>query len=300
MAGISEINFFAAVVEEGSFTAAADALDFSKSHVSNKIAELEERLGVRLLHRTTRSVEPTPEGEAYYERVRRILEELDEANEAVRQSAAEPIGTLRLTAPVNLGTEYLGPIIGEFVRRHEKLSVEVDLSDRKVDLIEEGYDLAVRVGALEDSSLIVRRLAAVDWHICASADYLEERGTPEHPSELHEHDCLLYRYLPTPGVWKFAEPESLEVPVEGSVKANNGTILTEVAASGRGIIMAPAFLVADAIRRGDLTCILTDWASRPGAVWALYPHRRHLSAKVRRFIDFLEEKFSPPPWSDVG
>lgn len=300
MSRISQIEFLAAVVEEGSFTGAADALGVSKSHVSNQIADLEDRLGVRLLHRTTRSVDPTPEGEAYYERVRRILDELDEADRALRQARTEPMGTLRLTAPVSLGTEYLGPIIGEFLQRHDDLSVDVDLLDRKVDLVEEGYDMAIRAGVLGDSSLIVRRIAEFDPFVCASPAYLEEHGTPEHPSDLEAHDCLVYSYLPGGRSWKFTAPEEVRVPIDGSVESNNGTLLSGVAARGRGVIMAPAFLIDDALREGRLRRILTDWELQSGAVWALYPHRRHLSAKVRTFIDFLGERLNPPPWGDVG
>jgi len=300
MSRISQIEFFAAVVEEESFTAAADVLDVSKSHVSNQIADLEEQLGVRLLHRTTRSVDPTPEGEAYYERIRTILDELDEADRALRRAQTEPMGTLRLTVPVSLGTKYLGPLLGEFLEEHDRLSAAVDLLDRKVDLVEEGYDLAIRVGALEDSSLIVRQLTDLTWGVvCASPEYLDRREVPDHPSDLEEHDCLVYSYLPTEGYWDFTGPEEYSVPISGSVEANNGTVLADVAASGTGIIMAPAFLVAEHLRNGRLRRILRDWSVATGGVWALYPHRRHLSAKVRTFIDFLQEKLDPPPWKDV-
>lgn len=300
MSGISQIQFFAAVVEEESFTDAADALDVSKSHVSNQIADLEERLGVRLLHRTTRSVDPTPEGEAYYDRVRTILDELDEADRALRQTQTEPMGTLRLTVPVSLGTKYLGPLLGEFLNEHDRLSAEVDLLDRKADLVEEGYDLAIRVGALEDSSLIVRNITDLAWGlVCASPDYLENHGVPEHPEELEDRNCLVYSYLPTEGYWNFTGPEECSVPISGSVEANNGTLLADVAASGTGIVMAPAFLVAEHLRNGRLRRILPEWEVASGAVWALYPHRRHLSAKVRTFINFLQKHLDPPPWKDV-
>ena len=300
MTRISQIEAFAAVVEEGTFTAAAERLEVSKSHVSNQISQLEERLGVRLLHRTTRSVEPTDEGDAYYERVRQVLDELEEADRALRQARTEPMGTLRLTAPVSLGTAYLGSILGKFLERHEQLSARVDLSDRKVDLVEEGYDLAVRVGSLQDSSLIVRKIADVEGFLCASPEYLEENGRPEHPSELEEHNCLVYSYLPTTGRWEFRGPDEISVPIEGTVEANNGTILADVAAQGRGLIVAPAFLVADHLREGRLERVMGKWSMQSGAVWALYPHRRHLSAKVRSFIDFLGDQLDPPPWADLG
>jgi DNA-binding transcriptional LysR family regulator len=293
---ISQIELFAAVVEEGTFTAAAEREDVSKSHVSTQISDLEERLGVRLLQRTTRSVDPTPEGEAYYERIRGVLDELEEADRALRQARTEPMGTLRVSAPVDLGTNYLGPIVGDYLATYDEVSIDIDLNDRKVDLVDEGYDLAVRVGRLEDSSLIVRRLADVEGCVCASPDYLEHHGTPEHPEELSEHDCVVYRYLPDEQTWTFTAPEEVEVDIDGPIEANNGSILADVAARGGGIAMAPSFIVADLLRAGRLERILTDWELPSGAIWALYPHRRHLSAKVRTFIDLLKERLESPPW----
>lgn len=296
MTRISQIEAFAAVVQEGSFTAASERLDVSKSHVSNLVSELEERLGVRLLHRTTRSVEPTPEGEAYCERVTRILDDLEEADRSLRQARSEPIGELRVTAPVSLGANYLGELVGEFVGRHDKLTATVDLSDRKVDLVEEGFDVAIRAGVLEDSSLIVRKIVDFETYICAGPTYLENHEPPTHPEELAEHDCLMYRYLPTDQTWLFTDPEEVEVSIEGPIESNNGTLLADAAAGGAGVIMAPEFIVASYLEEGRLVELLEDWSHQSGAVWALYPHRRHLSAKVRKFTEFLQEKFDPRPW----
>jgi DNA-binding transcriptional LysR family regulator len=296
MTRISQIEAFAAVVQEGSFTAASERLDVSKSHVSNLVSELEERLGVRLLHRTTRSVEPTPEGEAYCERVTRILDDLEEADRSLRQARSEPIGELRVTAPVSVGASYLGELVGEFVGRHEKLTATVDLSDRKVDMVDEGFDVAIRAGVLEDSSLIVRKIVDFDVFVCAAPRYLERRGRPEHPEELADHDCLVYSYLPTEKTWRFTGPEEIDAHIEGPIESNNGTVLADAATWGAGLIMAPEFITAPYLEEGSLVAVLEDWALESGALWALYPHRRHLSAKVRKFTDFLQEKFDPPPW----
>ena len=299
MSKISQIEFLAAVVEEGSFTGAADALDVSKSHVSNQISRLEDRLGVRLLQRTTRSVDPTSEGQAYYEQVRQILDDLENAERALRQAQSEPMGRLRVTAPVSLGTKYLGDVAGQFLQQYENVSLDLDLLDRKVSLVDEGYDLAVRVGQLEDSRLIVRKIADVSGCVAASPAYLKKHGEPDHPDELTDHNCLVYSYLNTGPQWQFTAPEEIDVPIDGSLESNNGTVLVDAASQGEGIALAPAFLVADALREGKLRRIFPEWSLGVGGVWALYPHRRHLSAKVPAFIDVLKQTFSPPPWEKL-
>lgn len=296
---LSAIEVFAAVVEEEGFTAAARQLDVSKSYVSKQISRLEDRLGVRLLNRTTRHVSTTGEGRAFYERCAQILDDLEEAERALTQAHSEPVGTLRMTAPMSFGNKYLAPAVGDFMCEHPDIKIDIHFSDRLVDIVEEGYDLAVRVGQLQDSSLIVRRVAPTTGYVVGSPAYLNKFGHPRSPEELAEHRCLLYTYLRTGATWKLHDGGGREVAVEvdGPMRANNGQALLEAARSGLGLVLTPDFIAAGALRSGVLERTLPDWHGDTGAVWALYPHRRHLSAKVRVFVDFLTERFSEdPPW----
>ena len=297
---LSAIEIFVAVVNHEGFTAAARELDVSKSYVSKQVSRLEDRLGVRLLNRTTRHVSPTGEGEAFFERCAQILDDLEEAERALTQAHSEPVGTLRLTAPMSFGQSYLAPAAADFMAKYPELRVDIHFSDRLVDIIEEGFDLAVRVGTLQDSSLIVRRIGPATGYAVASSSYLDERGEPQHPDDLSDHACLLYSYLQTGSTWVFHNEEGGEtrVDVDGPMRANNGEALLEACKRGLGIYTAPDFITADAIRSGQVQRVLTDWHLDAGGIWALYPHRRHLSTKVRLFVDFLSDRFSEsPPWS---
>ena len=297
MSRLSEIEVFVGVVREGGFTA-ADALDVSKSYVSKQVSRLEERVGVRLLNRTTRHVGTTPEGQAYFERCAQTLEELDEAERALSEAGSEPTGTLRVTVPVEMGIQYVAPAIADFMAMHPDLSVEAYYTDRKVDLVEEGFDIAVRAGTLSDSSLVVRRLAPMSGYVCASQPYIDEHGAPDHPAELADHSCLLYSYLEAGTTWKLQGPdEEVSVDVGGPLRANNGQALMHAAERGLGLLLSPDFICGPALKDERLVRLLPDWEDRRGGIWALYPHRRHLSAKVREFVKFLGERFDGGlPW----
>lgn len=287
----SQIQVLVAVVEEGSFTAAAERLNISKSHASRQVADLEERLGVRLLNRTTRHVSTTPEGETFVERCAHLMEELERAERALTQRRTDPVGTLRLAAPMTFGVDYLSPVLAEFLDTYEGLEVDAHFSDRKVDVVEEGFDVAVRVGALEDSSLIVRKIREVEGYITASPSYLEAHGRPDHPEELADHSCLLYSYLSAGERWVFERGgDEVTVPVSGPLRANNGEALIEAARRGIGVVLSPEFISNQAVEKGDLVRLFPEWTIQSGAVWALYPHRRHLAAKVRRFVEFVDER----------
>ena len=296
---LEAVEIFVKVVATGSFSEAARVLGVSKSLVSRQVKALEDRLGARLINRTTRKIALTEAGEAFAARCAEALAGLEAAEAAVGQLQGEVRGTLRLSVPMSFGVRYLAPIIPAFLARHRGLHAEVSYADRRVDLIEEGYDLAVRVGELEDSTLIARRLASTRRHAVASPDYLAARGTPDHPTALRGHDCLLYRYQASGAAWRFRGPGGeLSVRVEGPLLANNGDAIRAAAVSGLGVALLPDFLVCDDLRAGRLVSILSDWSEWRSAVWAIYPHHRHLAAKVRLFVDFLAARFGgdAPPW----
>jgi DNA-binding transcriptional LysR family regulator len=290
---LSSLEIFVRVLDTGSFTEAARQLSISKSHASKQLRQLEDRLGVRLLNRTTRQVSPTDAGRAFYERCAAIIEDIDDAELAVSHLNREPAGTLRISGPVSFGISHLAPAIGAFMAQHEGLRVELGLSDRMVDIVDEGLDLAIRIGRLTDSSLIARRIAPVSLLACASPAYIARRGRPAAPADLRDHDCLLYRHLSTGSTWHLGDEA---VRVEGRLMSDNGDVLHHAARAGVGVAFLPDFLVADAIHDGSLEVLLPGHRSEL-SLWAVYPHSRHLSAKVRLMIDFLLERFSPvPPW----
>lgn len=298
---LDDMLAFIKVVDTKSFTAAADRLNLSKSVVSRRIAELENRLGARLLNRTTRKLSLTEVGQAYYERCSRILADLEEAEQAVADLHAAPRGRLRVNAPLSFGFVHLAPAIAEFMRRYPSIEIDMDLNDRVVDLIDEGYDLAVRIGRLRDSSLIAKRLAPSRQVICASPAYLEKHGTPTRPEDLTNHNCLIYTNVPTAEQWQFRDgTETRSVRVSGTLRANNGDLLRAAAIAGLGIVILPTFLCGDALSSGQLQCILLDHTTQEGNVYALYPQNRHLSPKVRAFVDFLAERFGPRPYWDCA
>lgn len=298
MSRIMDLETFVEVVVQGSFTHAADKLGVSKSYVSKQIAALEDHLGVRLLNRTTRKIATTDAGQAFYERARRILDDVEEAERSVMQLNTAPRGILKMSAPVSFGLHYVTPIVAMFMCDNPELSVELDFSDREVDVIDEGFDLVIRIGQLADSSFIARKIAPVRLITCASPDYLKRRGTPRTPHDLSHHECQHYTYQTSPSAWRF-ESESGEVAhvtVSGRMKANNGVALLEASRRGIGISILPDFIANEDIQNGSLVEVLQDWTPGHRAIWALYPHNRHLSAKVRLFIDFLAEHLNPAPW----
>ena len=295
-----DIQAFVAVVESGSFTAAADRLGAAKSAVSRRVSALEERLGVQLLRRTTRVLNLTDTGRSFYDRGTRILADLEEAEAAVQQQHGELRGALRVALPLSFGVRHMCGPISVFSKQHPKVEFDLDLNDRRVDLIEENVDVALRIGRLRDSSLIARRLFDVRAVVCASPGYFGVYGVPQVPDDLREHRCLVYSNLPDPGRWDYED----EHGVRGSVKVNNalqassGDFLSNAAAHGMGIIIQPTFIAAEAIRRGNLVPVLTDYTWPVAPAYAVYPPTRHLSYRVRAFIDFLAERFSGTPQWD--
>jgi DNA-binding transcriptional LysR family regulator len=297
------LTVFAKVVEQGSFARAADRLSTSTSTVSRHVADLEAHLGVRLLNRTTRRLSLTESGQAFLERVVQLLADLEEAEATVTASAVEPRGTLRLTAPITFGERYLAPAVAAFAARNPHVRFDVELSDRIVDIVDEGFDLAVRIGSAGSQALIARRIGTTELVCCASPGYLAREGTPAVPADLARHRCLTYAYLAPRDVWRFRDGEGGEhvARVAGPVHANNGRFLAAVAAADGGITLEPDFIVGDDVRAGRLVTLLPGFAPPSGPIFAAYPSRRHLSAKVRAFVDFLAQRFEhEAPWRLPG
>lgn len=291
---------YAKVVELGGFTAAADALGLSKSMVSRQIAALEDDLGVRLLNRTTRRISVTEAGGVVFERARRIVIEAEEAaNEATCVEGAVR-GLLRINAPMSFGIRQLGPAMPEFLARHPDLNVDLALNDRFVDLIEEGFDVSLRVSALTDSSLIARQLAPVERYIVGAPAYFEKHGMPRHPAELADHPFLLYTLLARPNLLEMenAAGERQQVQLKGKFLCNNADAMESIMLAGEGLTLSPDFICHEALASGALVRILPDWFVPPISLHVIYPHARHLAAKVRAFVDFTVEKFGPgrAPW----
>lgn len=297
---LNEMAIFAHVVEAGSFTGAAKNLGLPKSTVSRKITQLEERLGVRLIQRTTRSLRLTDTGSAYYNHCARILSEIEEANIAVTQMQSTPTGTLRITAPVLFGSTVLAGLVAEFIELHPQISIDMVLSDQRLDLVQDGIDIAFRIGQLEDSSLIGRYLGDVRAMLCASPDYLRRHPAPQHPDELSQHTLLSSaQWLH----WHMTGPanEEVNLPVKPRLLVNDFASLYTLTLSGAGIAPLPMLIAAPAVRAGNLVSLLDDWPFDTAPIHALYPSNRHLSAKVRSFVDFVIDSIRPnPPWEMEG
>jgi DNA-binding transcriptional LysR family regulator len=297
---LTSLEVFTKVAAIGSFSAAGRAMGISQTMATKHIAALEARLGVKLFHRSTRRLSITEAGRNYLEASARVLADLDAADSAVGADRFEPRGVLRLNAPVSFGAKQVAPLLSEFVRRHPHVTVELGLNDRLVDLAEEGWDLAIRIGSLSDSSLIARRIAPCRTVVCAAPSYLEESGTPLSVSELAQHNCLGYTLSRSTGVdrWLFGVRGEVAVQVSGNLRANNGDALRAAAIAGQGLIYQPTFIVADDVRAGTLVAIAMDNVTvELGGIYAVFLPDRHPPAKVRALIDFLVERFEPaPPW----
>ncbi len=294
------LSVFAKVVELGSFARAAERLGMSSSAVSRHVAELESHLSARLLNRTTRRLSLTEAGAAFHERCVQLLADLEEAEETVTAAAILPRGTLRLTCSVSFGTRHLAPAIATFAGRNPQLRFDVELSERAVDIVDEGFDLAVRIGEIGGQSLIGRRIGVSEVVCCAAPSYLAAHGTPRTPADLAQHACLSYEYSPARNLWRFVDAtgRAHEVRIAGPVHANNGQMLCALAVAGMGINCEPDFIVAPDVRAGRLVPLLRDFTPPPIPIHAVYPSRRHLSAKVRGFVDFLVSHFSgTPEWA---
>jgi DNA-binding transcriptional LysR family regulator len=290
---------FTRVVEHGSFARAAERLGVSTSAVSRSVSELEAHLGVRLLNRTTRRLSLTESGQAFLERAVQLLADLDEAEAIASAGAVAPRGTLRLTASITFGERHLAPAIAEFGARHPDVRFDVELSDRIVDIVDEGFDLAIRIGAPGSSALIARRLGETRLVCCASPTYVARHGAPSVPEDLARHRCLAYAYLAMRDVWTFRDAAGAErsVRIAGTVHANNGRFLASIALTGAGIALEPDFIVGDEIRSGALVPLLAPFEPPTASIYAVYPSRRHLSAKVRAFVAFVADRFAKDaPW----
>jgi DNA-binding transcriptional LysR family regulator len=292
-----EMKVFAAVIEAGSFTGATHALDMSKAAVSRYVGELEERLGLRLLHRTTRKLSPTTEGEIFYARCRELLDNLDEAEAEVTSRTGKATGLLKVNVPVTFGLMHLAPLWPAFLARHPKLAIDITLSDRVADLVEEGFDIAVRIGQLSASSLISRKLASTRMVLCASPEYLQRRGAPGRPQELLDHDVISYSLFSSGENWSFAGPDGdASVKVTPRVRTNSGDTCRAAALQHQGIILQPTFIVGADLAQGTLREIMPGYRSVELGIHAVYPSRKFVSPKVRLLIDFLVEAFAAPAW----
>lgn len=293
---------FVAVMETGSFTAAAERLGTSSGQASKLVSRLETRLGVRLLSRTTRAVSPTEAGQAYFDRLRPLLDEFDNLDASIRDASHAPRGRLRLTAPLTFGTMEIAPALNEFARQFPEIELDVAFTDRVVNLVDEGFDLAVRVGRPSDSSMIARKLCTVRLVVVGAPDYLERHGTPETPEDISGFDCILDANFREPGRWPFRAPdgEALSVPVAGRIRYSNAEACLEAARAGLGLACLPAFIAGGALRAGGVKRVLEPFETEPYMVHALYPHSRHLAGKVRVLVDFLIEHYRGTPHWEAG
>jgi DNA-binding transcriptional LysR family regulator len=298
MSKIQEMSSFVAVVDAGSFIGAAQATGMTKAAVSRHVGELEKRLGVRLLQRTTRRLSLTEEGRMFFERARELLESIDDAESQITRRAGEARGVLRVNAPLTFGALHLAPLWGPFADANPAVSLDITLSDRVVDLVDEGYDLAIRITRIPDSTLVTRKLATTRMVLCASPAYLERRGTPANPRDLARHAVISYSYWSTRDEWQFTGPEGpVAVHIHSRIHTNNGDTCRRAALAHHGIILQPDFIVGEDLRRGDLVELMPDYRSLEIGIYATYPSRKHLPLKTRRLIDFLADALRVPAWS---
>jgi DNA-binding transcriptional LysR family regulator len=288
---IEGLRVFVAVADLRSFARAARRLGVSPAQASKLIARLEDRLATRLLNRTTRDVSLTDSGRAFQARARTVVEEFDELERSA-QEAALPRGQLRLSAPLAFGVQQLAPVLTDFARAYPDVGLEVAFTDRTLNLVEEGFDAAVHIGTLADSSLVARKLATARNVTIASPAYLAARGVPREPQELERHDLILDLNFPDPYVWSFGGgARRVQVRVGGRLRFANPNVCVAAARAGFGIARAPAFAAAEDLRHGRVTALLTRYEPEPATIYAVYPHARHLASKVRVFVDFLAERF---------
>lgn len=294
------MNAFVRVVEAGSISGAADRMDVTKSVVSRRLKELEAHLGVELFHRTTRQMNLTDSGRAFYQQSVRILADILEAEHATSQFHGALKGNLKVAVPLSFGLMHLGPAISEFLQAHPEITFDLDFNDRQVDILTEGFDLAIRIASLPDSSLIARRLAPIQAIMCASPSYLARMGEPQSPEELIHHRCLAYNLISNFENWNLynTEGQLIRIKIVPYLKASNGEFLRDAAVAGSGIILMPTFIVYKEIERGALIPLLTQYTSSQLSTYALYPQTRHLSQRVRAFVDFLIQRFEGAPYWD--
>ena len=290
---MDELDVFVTVVEAQGFSAAAKRLGSTPAAVSRRIKSLEQRLGVRLLQRTTRTLKLTEAGELYYREVSRLLGDLKTVEQQLDEVTGQVTGELRIVAPMSFGQRRLASVVAQFALLHPKLRVTLRLEDRETDIVSEGLDLAVRIAYLNDSSLVARPVASVPRYFCASPGYLEKRGTPQSPGELLQHDCLHYNIISEREEWTFSGQEGDEsMMIKGVFCSNNGEVLAEAAMHGLGITVLPDFIVEEALADGRLVRLLEGHERSSLTLFVLYPSRHHVPAKTRLFIDFMLDQLT--------
>lgn len=296
---LQSMRVFSKVVETGSFIAASEAMGISRPMVSKHVARLEHNLGVSLLTRTTRTVSMTEAGRSFYGRCLDIFARIDEAVQEAGNLRVQPKGQLRINAPHSFGQKHLARSIASFMQDYPDIEVDLTLNDRVIDLVDEGFDLAIRIGHLSDSSLIARRLATCDFKVCAAPSYIEAHGMPEKPDDLSKHNCLFYSYLKEGTRWQFhKDGQDYAVKTSGHFKANSGDAITEAAVQGLGILLEPTFITGPHLKAGALIPLLNGYDIAPRGIYAVYPENRLLPQKVRVFIDFLVKQYGQRPYWD--
>jgi len=288
------LETFSAVVENGSFTAAADALGISKPVVSKQVSLLEKHLGVQLIQRTTRRLHLTHAGEVFASYSHSIMSDVREAEQSVLPLQSEPQGRLRILSPESLAISLLPEVLLSFQQKFPKIELDIHVSGRMVNLVEEGIDVALRVGKQEDSSLITRLLMPCGLHACASPEYLKKYGKPEHPRELDTHNCLVYSQLPNPDNWLFRDDQGndFSIKVRGNLRSSMGSILMNAAQNGSGIFIGPTFMISNALKEGRLETVLDQYTPMTTGLYVAYPYSKLVSTKVRAFVDFFVESWS--------
>lgn len=297
---LTGITVFIKAATTGSISRAARQMELSAAMATKHLDALEARIGVKLLHRTTRKLTLTDAGRRYLEACSRILPELEEAEAAVGAERKDASGVLRLSAPLSFGVRYIAPLMAPFAAEHPNVTVELGLNDRRIDLIEEGWDMTVRIGTLDESRLVARKIADAAVVLCAAPAYWRKHGKPTQAAELSLHNCLRYSLSAhaTRNVWAFGRQREILIPVSGNLRANNGDALVKAAIEGQGVICEPEFIVADAVRAGQLeVAVLEEPFGQLGGIHIVYPPQRHLPKRSRAMIDFLAARFGPvPPW----
>lgn len=299
MGQLEDMNLLIRVVEAGGISRAADQLSLAKSAVSRRLVNLERRLGVSLINRTTRTSKLTETGRIYYKRALKVVEDVAELNAITMATNTSLKGTINFAAPLSFGLCHLSKAIDVFLELHPDLSINIDFSDRQVDLIEEGFDLAFRIADLKDSSLMARKISPINIILCASPGYLKKKGIPKNPGDLKKHRLLYYNLSTTP-TWRLTDKKGNlhTIHVNANITANNGDFLKDMAIAGRGIVQSPTFITWQAIATGDLVPVLPHYSLAPTHAYAVYPHTRYLSQRTRILIDFLVQRFGENPYWD--
>lgn len=292
---LTALRVFRRVVELSGFSAAAEDLGLSNAAVSKNVQELEAELGARLLNRTTRRVNPTEAGQLYYDRISAMLDELGDADAFVSDYSTSPRGTLKVNAPMSMGLARVVPVVSDFLVAYPEISVDLQMNDAVVDLIQNGFDIGIRgAGGLKDSSLVARKLGNISRSLCAAPTYIENAPALKQPEDLGAHECLIYSLSSSPDVWTFKKAErTVEITVSGRLKINNSIALKDAAIAGAGLALLPHFVCAEALADGRLKALLPDWRAARQAIYAVYPAHREHSQKLRVFLDFLADRLQP-------